>query len=140
MNTESKHFRFSNLAIHENIPYFLDMTELCLNQLEVTPKDIFKLLIAVEEMIVNIVTYAYPENTGNIEMEISLVNDSITLIFIDEGIAFNPLKHQVDQRDLPLSERNEGGLGIILTKDFSDNLDYNRINGKNIITFKKKIR
>lgn len=140
MNTESKHFRFSNLAIHENIPYFLDMTELCLNQLEVTPKDIFKLLIAVEEMIVNIVSYAYPENTGNIEMEISLVNDSITLIFIDEGIAFNPLNHQVDQRDLPLSERNEGGLGIILTKDFSDNLDYNRINDKNIITFKKKIR
>ncbi len=99
----------------------------------------FELELICEEVFINICNYAYGENVGKAEIEVSKLSDSIVVKFIDSGKEFNPLKKADPNINAPLEERNIGGLGIFMTKKLSDNLSYERLNGKNIFTITKKL-
>ena len=94
--------------------------------------------VAVDEIFTNIASYAYTSKKGNAEISIA-ARDEILLIFEDSGIPYNPLEHVPPDLDKPLIERDMGGLGIFLTKQFMDKVDYTRLNDKNILTMYKKI-
>ena len=81
--------------------------------------------------------YAYGENVGKAEIEVSKLSDCIVVKFIDSGKKFNPLEIAEPNIHAPLEERSIGGLGIFMTKKLSDTLSYERSNGKNICTITK---
>ena len=81
--------------------------------------------------------YAYDQNIGKAEIEVSKLSDCIVVKFIDSGKKFNPLEIADPNIHTPLEERSIGGLGIFMTKKLSDTLSYERSNGKNIFTITK---
>lgn len=97
--------------------------------------------IAVEEIFVNIVSYAYIPDTGNatVRLEISGDLSEVTLIFMDQGIPFNPLAKEDPDIDLPANQRRIGGLGILVVKEFMDDVSYEYKDRQNILTLKKII-
>jgi sigma-B regulation protein RsbU (phosphoserine phosphatase) len=102
------------------------------------PKDtINEIDIAVEEIFVNIVNYAYENGEGNISIEISALNEAV-ITFEDNGIPFNPLEKEPPNLDLDIIDRNIGGLGIFMTRKIMDNMKYTRHDFKNILTITKK--
>lgn len=96
--------------------------------------------LAVEEAVSNIILYAFP-NTDNhkITISVTLENKKLTIIIIDDGIPFNPLKKEQPDITLPADERNVGGLGIFLILNIMDEVTYDRKNNQNILTLYKKI-
>jgi Anti-sigma regulatory factor (Ser/Thr protein kinase) len=68
----------------------------------------------VEEIFVNIASYAYSPGTGNTVIFIS-VTDKIVIRFEDSGRPYNPLEKPEPDLDKPLMERDIGGLGIFLS-------------------------
>ena len=70
----------------------------------------FELELICEEVFINICNYAYGENVGKAEIEVSKLSDSIVVKFIDSGKEFNPLKKADPNINAPLEERNIGGL------------------------------
>jgi anti-sigma regulatory factor (Ser/Thr protein kinase) len=53
---------------------------------------------------------------------------------VDDGIPFNPLGVETPDTDLPLEEREIGGLGIHLVRRMMDKVSYRRRIDKNVIT------
>ena len=100
-------------------------------------KLVFELELICEEVFVNICNYAYGENVGKAEIEVSKLSDSIVIKFIDSGKKFNPLEIAEPNILAPLEERSIGGLGIFMTKKLSDALSYERSNGKTFLQLQR---
>lgn len=104
-------------------------------------KDQNRLLIAIEEIFINIAKYAYKDGNGSIKVQVSFSTnpDVITIVFIDSGIKYDPLAKEDPDIGLSVSERPIGGLGIYITKKFVDEVFYDYKNNQNILTIKKQI-
>ena len=63
----------------------------------------------------------------------------LTVTLKDAGKKFNPLEMPDPDVNLPLEEREIGGLGIFLCKQFMDEVEYRYEEGCNILTMKKNI-
>ena len=86
------------------------------------------LRLAVEEVVQNIVSYAYQDDG---ELEVELSDDEAC--FIDSGQPFNPLEAPEPDLEAPVEERTLGGLGIFLAKQYT-RLQYQYLAGKNCLT------
>ena len=95
--------------------------------------------IAVEEIYVNIVHYAYPSGEGEaaIRCETDREVPKITIQFLDAGTPFDPLAKEDADISLSAEERSIGGLGILMVKKLMDEVTYCYEEGKNILTIVK---
>ena len=95
--------------------------------------------IAIEEIFVNIATYAYPSEGGQAVIEIETDKDGkiVKITFEDQGVPYNPLENEDPDITLPAEERPIGGLGIFLVKNIMDEVSYDYADGKNRLTIKK---
>ena len=97
--------------------------------------------LAVEEAVVNVIDYAYPEGTEG-DITIQMLSDSreLHIKIIDSGVAFDPTEIQKADTTLSAEDRRIGGLGILLVREQMDSINYERIDGKNILTLIKKLK
>ena len=96
--------------------------------------------VAVEELFVNIASYAYAPDTGEAVITAGIDGDSITIGFRDKGVPFDPLARTDPDVTLSAEERGIGGLGIFLVKKTMDDMTYQYKDGHNIVCVHKKIR
>jgi len=101
----------------------------------------FKIRLSIEETVENVVQYAYKDSIGWMEVETNLDDKGflLTVTLKDAGKKFNPLEMPDPDVNLPLEEREIGGLGIFLCKQFMDEVEYRYEDGCNILTMKKNI-
>ena len=105
------------------------------------PDEVFNLNLVLEEAVVNIINYAYPkEDKESIYLSAKADKDSIVLVLTDTGKAFDPTS--VPDVDVTLSaeDREIGGLGIFLIRQIMNEVRYERIDGKNVLTLEKKLQ
>ena len=96
----------------------------------------FQINLIIEETFVNIVNYSKTEFiTVNVEFE----NNTVTLEFVDNGFEFNPLLKENPTAPNTIDEAEVGGLGIFLTKEIADELDYHYENGENHLKITKNV-
>ena len=102
-------------------------------------KNLHHIQLACEEVIVNIISYAYPDETGDIRISIDLPDErpGISIYIKDSGIPFNPLEKKDPDVSASASEREIGGLGIFLVKKVMDTVDYLRKDESNIVHLEK---
>ena len=95
--------------------------------------------VAVEEIYVNIASYAYTPETGPACLRVELREDPRTLLitFIDSGVPYDPLAKPDPDISLPASERQIGGLGIFMVKKTMDDMIYEYKDGRNVLTLVK---
>lgn len=99
----------------------------------------FKLRLCIEEVVENIVSYAYEGGNGYVEVGTNLKDGLLSVTLEDSGKPFNPLEKEDPDITLSAEERPIGGLGIFLCKQLMDELVYSYENGKNKLIMKKKI-
>ena len=123
-----------------NLPAVNDFIEGFLSDADASPKALNQLLIAVEEVFVNVAHYAYPPDEGKVEIELRYDKDKkLVLTFSDSGVPYDPLKAKEPDVTLPADEREEGGLGIYMTKRLVDEVTYEHKDGRNVLTLVKSI-
>jgi len=96
------------------------------------------LLLAVEEIYVNIVNYAYPKSKGKVSMHCDINGEGLILKMKDDGLPFNPLQFPEPELSSHLEERKVGGLGIFLMQKLVDRVHYERKENSNSLTLLKK--
>ena len=104
----------------------------------------FKMLsqfkLVSEEIFINIVNYAYSKSNGKCKIQIDYADDSkVKIIFMDSGVPFNPLEKEEPDITLSAEDRDIGGLGIFITKQIMDKIEYKYEDGQNILTIIKNI-
>jgi len=85
--------------------------------------------IILDEVCSNIVKHS---GASGFEIDVSSRNGKITMVFIDDGVPFDPLGHADPGIDIPIEERPIGGLGIMMVKKLASSVSYHRAHGRNL--------
>ena len=96
--------------------------------------------IAVEELFVNIASYAYRPADGPVTIQLHFAGESVSVVFIDGGRPYNPWEREDPDITLSAEERDIGGLGVYMVKQSMNHVDYSYEDGKNILTIQKNIQ
>lgn len=121
-------------ATQESLPQVLKDAEQFAEQAGCAEDVVMKLVLVVEELVVNVIHYAYGDTMGDLCIQFSSEQDTLTMVLTDQGQAFNPLSSEKPNTSLGDSERPVGGLGIFLVKQLAKSLTYQRENEQNIVT------
>ena len=99
-----------------------------------------KLQVAMEEMVTNVIFYAYPEG---ISADITLTAESdgevLTFVLSDSGKPFDPTAKEDADLDVNPMDREQGGMGILIVKNIMNEVSYQRVGEMNQLTMKKKL-
>jgi serine/threonine-protein kinase RsbW len=96
--------------------------------------------LVMEEMVSNVIFYAYPEGkTAEIELLAESDGKELTFVLSDKGKEFDPTAKADADPDVNPAERDIGGMGIYIVKNIMNEVSYQRLEGKNLLTMKKEI-
>ncbi|HYI22711.1 MAG TPA: ATP-binding protein [Candidatus Limnocylindrales bacterium] len=93
---------------------------------------------AVDELVTNSIVHGYKGGQGAIEVEVDIRDPSLIVRLRDRARAFDPTSVAPKDTSVPLSERPAGGMGIHLSREMTDEMTYQRIDGQNETTLVKK--
>ena len=129
------------LAVRDNLPRVLAFVEEQLAGYGCGMKTSYEINLAVEEIYVNIASYAYDKDPGSAVIVADILTDplSLVLVFKDSGTPYNPLLKEDPDTGIPLKERKAGGLGIYMVKKLVDDISYVYEDGMNILTITKQL-
>ena len=124
-----------------NLQQVLDFVDENLKSMRCPMKILMQIDVAVEEIYVNVASYAYAPNTGDvtIRMELQEHPRTVVITFIDSGIPYNPLAKADPDVTLSAEERAIGGLGIYMVKKSMDKMEYEYTDKQNILKMYKII-
>ena len=111
------------------------------NDFSLSPDIVFNLNLVLEEAVVNIINYAYPkEEHQSSYLSARMHEGSIVLVLTDTGKEFDPTAAPEADVTLSADDRQIGGLGIFLIRQIMNEVKYERIEGKNVLTLEKKLK
>ena len=128
-------------AAVENIGKITAFVEGRMEEKDCPLKQIMQVSMAVDEVMANVAMYAYAPGTGDVTVDVGFDDESrtVSITFIDRGVAFDPLAKEDPDVTLPAEQRKIGGLGIFLVKKTMDDVAYRREGDKNVLCIKKKV-
>ena len=108
---------------------------------DLPPQSIFSVNLALEEVVTNIIRYAYNDHgvPHPIVVRLAFEDGVLAAQVEDDGRAFNPLDAPPPDIDASLEERPIGGLGIHLVRSMMDSVEYRRDHGRNVFIMKKRL-
>ncbi len=114
----------------ESVGHALNLSKRCL----------FEINLALDELFTNIISYGFNDgNEHRIEVSLSAEDEVLSVVIVDDGVAFNPTVRQTPPLPEAVDDCRVGGLGIYLIKNLMDEVCYRREGEKNILTLKKKL-
>ena len=134
----TKELRIKNqMAELEKVSQFIDEIG---EELGLSMELIMNLNLVMEEMVVNVISYAYPEGT-DAEIELLAKSDAneLTLVLSDQGKEFDPTTKKDSDMSVNPAERELGGMGIYIVKNLMNKVTYQRLEGRNLLTMTKSI-
>ena len=105
-----------------------------------SPKARRQLLVAADEILTNVASYAYPPDApGELQVTLRHAEGTLSLTFADRGVPYDPLTAPPPDLSLPLAERAPGGLGLFIVRKTMDAVDYRRDGDRNVLTLTKRL-
>ena len=128
-------------ATDEDPSPVIDFVEGELEQLDCPPKALYQIEVAIEEILVNIVSYAGLSNEDGVEIRCEVLEDPLRVViqFLDGGVPFDPLAAGDPDISTEGLMQREGGLGIFMVKKMMDDVSYVYEDGKNTLTILKNL-
>ena len=128
-------------ATVENMNQALAFVDETLEEMGCPMKTQMQIDVAVEELFVNVASYAYAPGTGQVTIRVGQEDNPkrISVTFIDSGTPYDPTQREDPDVTLSAEERGIGGLGIYMAKKTMDEMIYREEDGKNVLTIRKTI-
>ena len=100
-----------------------------------------EIVLSADEMLTNVLRHGYNGNPGPVDLTVERDREEIRVHIGDNAPGFDPTRKEIPNVDLPLEKRKPGGLGIFITKQKMDGVEYHpRPAGGNVLTLVKKVR
>ena len=119
----------------------LGFIDAVLEEQDCPPKAQMQIDLSVEELFVNIASYAYPDSEGQAEIRIRTFGEpkQAEIVLLDSGIPYDPTKNEDPDITMAAEDRDIGGLGVFMVKKYMDSIQYAYENGQNVLTITKTI-
>ena len=122
------------------IPHLTQLVDEVCEEVGFSAATTMQVNLALEEAVVNVMNYAYPSGmTGKVTIDAMANSEWLKFVVTDSGRPFDPTTRDEIDVTLPAEERAIGGLGIHLIRLYMDSINYERYEGRNILTLRKKI-
>jgi len=109
-------------------------------ELGLSPELVFNLNLVLEEAVSNIILYAYPKGEHeNISLTAKKTENQLLFVLTDTGKEFDPTLMPDADVNLAAEDRQIGGLGIFLIRQIMNQVEYQRIDGRNVLTLGKEL-
>ena len=105
-------------------------------QAGMSDKEAKRLRLAVEESVANVINYS---GATSITLQTKVEDGQLVLTIDDDGQPFDPTQDSTTDLSIPPDQRPPGGLGIMFLHQMTDGLEYQRTEGHNILTLRKKV-
>lgn len=124
------------------IPRFAEEIEAFCQLRGVAPADIYKINLALEELLTNIISYGFDDDrVHRIQVVLALQGEQFQVMLSDDGKPFDPLSEAgAAVLEGRLEDRPIGGLGVHLVRTLMDRLEYAHVDGHNRLTLHKRVR
>ncbi len=100
---------------------------------------VYRLCLAVDEIVTNIIVHGYEEAglSGPVEVDYAIDRGTLRIRLTDRAAAYDPQAHEVtaEMLEMPVDEREPGGLGLFLARDGVDDLRYSSTGVCNVHEF-----
>lgn len=103
------------------------------------PADLlFHVQLVLDELATNVIDHGYGASGYDFQIMIESKPQAVRIEVVDEARPFDPLEDAPQPiTEASLEEREVGGLGVHITKQLMDEMEYRRENGKNRLTLVK---
>lgn len=119
----------------EHLKEILDFVSARAREQGLGEKRILEMELALEESLVNIARYAYPDDAGMVEVRcFPAGRGKIRIEILDSGIPFDVFSGAAPDLDAGVEERPIGGLGIFLIRRLASTAEYRREGGTNVLS------
>ena len=128
-------------AVIENTEQALEFIDSHLEAAGCALKTRMKIVLAVEELFVNIAKYAYGAQTGTVTLRLEIEQEPrrAVITLIDRGVPHDPLTKEYPESPISADERQFDDLGFYIAKTYVDEMVYSYQKGQNILTIKKNL-
>jgi len=100
----------------------------------------YNVLLALQEMVTNVLRHAYAGSENNpVRVEFQVDDESFSAVLRDQGKAFNPLEHKLSPEELEEMPEEAGGYGILITTMVMDEVKYEREGEWNKLSMRKLV-
>jgi len=124
----------------EAVPQLNEFIDVVCEEAGIDMSVTMSLNLAIEEAVVNVMSYAYPEGVeGFVTINAHADARQLTFVITDTGTPFDPTTQGEIDTTLSAEERPIGGLGIHLVRQIMDSIHYEYADGKNILTLRKSL-
>ena len=124
----------------ESIPQLNEFIDAVAEDIQLDMSLTMSLNLAIEEAVVNVMSYAYPAGVaGEVNIEACADSEWLTFVISDAGTPFDPTAKEEADTTLSVEDRPVGGLGIFLVRQLMDTINYERADGMNILTLRKRV-
>ena len=126
-------------ALKENLNHVMSFVDEHLEGVDCPMKAQMQIDLCVEEMFINVASYAYGSGKGDVIIRLEEEKDpsGISIVLVDEGMPYDPLAKADPDVTASADQRQIGGLGIFLVKKNMDNISYRRDGNKNVFRMTK---
>lgn len=136
-------YEISLPADREKLQHLLEQVNVLLEEHNCPPQAQYQLEVCIEEIFVNIASYAYGGKPGpaRVVCEFRKTEDGaeeVIFTFCDDGVPYNPLNRETPDVTLGAEDREIGGLGIYMTRKMMDRTEY-EYKGENIFRMYKRL-
>lgn len=123
--------RFAVVPDQESVSKVSDFLDSCAEEFEIPLRVGYSLKVVADEIFSNIVYYSGAKNA-----EVLFGNDenTVTLVFVDDGMPYNPLETKEPDITASAEEREIGGLGLFMVKKMAEDVQYEYTSEKNRLT------
>ena len=105
---------------------------------EISPEIAYAVNLSIDEILTNTISYGYDDDEPHrIEIIVRLESDSLVVEIVDDSAPFDLSATPEANVEASLEERDVGGLGLFLVHQMMDRVEYERIEGRNIVTLAK---
>ena len=107
---------------------------------DLEPQVAYAVNLSVDEILTNTISYAYDDDeTHRIELVVRVDDGALVVVIEDDSAAFDVTAETQPELDASLSERDIGGLGLFLVHQMMDGVEYQRRDGRNVVTLTKRV-
>ena len=122
---------FSVVPDQESISRVSEFLDCCVEEFEIPMRVGYSLKVVADEIYSNIVYYSGAKNA---EVLLRNLADSITLIFVDDGMPYNPMETKEPDITASAEDREIGGLGLFMVKKMAEDVQYEYASERNRLT------
>jgi serine/threonine-protein kinase RsbW len=101
---------------------------------------IYELTASVDEAATNVIIHGYHDQGGPLEVELKRDGDTLVIHLRDQAPAFDPTLLPNPDMSLPLEQRQLGGMGVYIIRQYVDHMHYRALpEGGNELTLTRRM-